>query len=356
MDVSIVIPTYNEAENIQPLVDSVSEELDDREFEILIVDDDSPDGTADEVKELQDERDFLRLYEREGKNGIGSAYKEGFQKVTGDKIVQMDADFSHPPRYINDLLEALEDNDVAVGSRYVEDGDRQDPLHRRIFPLIGSYLYRYGIGFPVKDFTSGFKAYNKEVMHIFEEDLPDGFHFQAASLLRIVEGDYSVKEVPIEFEERRAGKPKYDHMDLVKNGVFFGKTFLRKNQRPLKFGTVGASGVAVDMTLLYLLTEYAGLFPVLSVIIATESAILWNYTWNDLWTFKGLGKQTVKDFVSRALKFNAISLVGLGIKVAVFWALTEYIGLYYLLANLIAIFVVFAWNYLGNITWTWNEA
>ena len=355
MEVSVVIPTYNESDNVRPLVESIAEELEGKEFEIVIVDDDSPDDTAEKVREMQEEKNFLELIERKGKEGIGSAYKEGFQKAKGEKIVQMDADFSHLPRYITGLLEALEDNDVAVGSRYVEDGDRQDPIHRRIFPLIGSYLYRYGLGFPVKDFTSGFKAYNRDVMEIFTEDLPDGFHFQAASLLKIVDNNYTVKEVPIEFEERRAGKPKYDHMDLVKNGLFFGKTFLKKNERPLKFGAVGATGVFVDMGLLYFLTEHGGLHQVLSAGLATEAAILWNYTWNDLWTFNGIGGEKLKHFVSRAAKFNAVSLVGLGIKVGIFWALTEFTGLYYLIANFLAILMVFAWNYLGNVAWTWNE-
>lgn len=355
MDVSVVIPTYNESENVGPLVESIEEELKDKDFEIIFVDDNSPDGTAEKIKDLRDEKNFLKLIEREGKNGIGSAYKKGLHEAKGDKIIQMDADFSHPPRYINDLLEALESNDVAVGSRYVEDGDRQDPIHRRIFPLIGSYLYRYGLGFPVKDFTSGFKAYNREVIEIFTDDLPDGFHFQAASLLKIVDNNYSVKEVPIEFEERRAGDPKYDHMDLVKNGLFFGKTFLEKHERPLKFGIVGGTGVFVDTGLLYFLTEFGGLHQVLSAALATETAILWNFTWNDLWTFEGIGKEKLKDFVSRALKFNTVSLVGLGLKVAVFWALTEFTGLYYLVANLVAIMMVFIWNYMGNVAWTWNE-
>ena len=355
MEVSVVIPTYNERENVEPLVEAIEDELKGRYFELIFVDDDSPDGTAKLIKEMQEQKDFLKLIERKGKNGIGSAYKKGLNEAKGDKIVQMDADFSHPPRYINDLLDALDENDVSVGSRYVEDGDRQDPLHRRIFPLIGSYLYRYGLGFPVKDFTSGFKAYNREVIEMFTQDLPDGFHFQAASLLKIFDNGYSVKEVPIEFEKRRAGDPKYDHMDLVKNGVFFGKTFLSKYERPLKFGTVGASGVFVDMGLLYFLTEFGGLHQVLSAGLATETAILWNFTWNDLWTFNGIGKEKLKHFISRALKFNTVSLVGLGLKVAVFWALTEFTGLYYLLANLIAIFVVFAWNYFGNVAWTWNE-
>jgi dolichol-phosphate mannosyltransferase len=356
MEVSVVIPTYNEIENIEPLVDEIHGELEDRDFEIVIVDDDSPDGTAEKVSNMQESRDFLKLVERKKKSGIGSAHRRGFRESKGDFVVQMDADFSHPPRYIRDLLEALEEGaDVAVGSRYVEGGDRKDPLHRRIFPLVGSYLYRYGLGFPVKDFTSGFKAYRREVVEEeFDNSLPDGFHFQAASLLRIVEDGYEVVEVPIEFEERRAGKPKYDHMDLVKNAWFFGKQFIRKNQRPLKFGTVGASGVIVNMGLLYTLTEFAGLFYLFSSAIAVETSIIWNFFWNETWTFSEIGKETWRKFFERLAKFNTVSLVGLGLNLAILFALTEFAGLHYLISNVFAIMAVFAWNYLGNVKWTWN--
>lgn len=219
--ISLVIPTYNEEKNIGSLIEKLKEELSERKNEIIIVDDDSADDTQEKVREKMEKFDNVELIAREGKKGIGSAYKEGFRRAEGDIVVQSDADFSHPPHYVKDLIEKVEEGcDVALGSRYVDDGTRNDPLHRRINPLIGSYLYRYLIGSPVRDVTSGFKAYNREAVEKLleaEQELPDGFHFQAASLMYLVDEGLSVEEVAIDFMPRRAGEPKYSFRDFYDN-------------------------------------------------------------------------------------------------------------------------------------------
>lgn len=219
--VSVVIPTYNEAQNIAPLIEDIASQLAQREHEIIVVDDNSEDSTREKVRGMMEEHSSLELIAREGKKGIGSAYKHGFSRASKDILVQMDADFSHPPEKITHLVKEVEEGaKVAVGSRYVEGGTRNDPLHRRINPIIGSYLYRYLIGSPVKDVTSGFKAYRRETVEDIleaEHRLPDGFHFQAASLMHLVERGHEVREVPIDFMPRRAGDPKYDIGDLIDN-------------------------------------------------------------------------------------------------------------------------------------------
>jgi len=167
--ISVVIPTYNEAENIGDLLKKIEEVLQDRTTEFIVVDDNSGDGTAGIIKDLQYEIDNLYLIEREGKSGIGSAYKKGFQDAVGEIVVQMDADFSHRPEDIPKLVSVIEDgNDIAIGSRYVEGGDRNDPLIRRINPWIGRFLYVYILKSPVSDFTSGFKAYKKKLQRRFQ--------------------------------------------------------------------------------------------------------------------------------------------------------------------------------------------
>lgn len=222
-DVSVVIPTYNEEENIQGLLKEIESELENYSYEIVIIDD-SDDSTAEKIREIQDKPDKIKLTVREEAKGIGSAYKKGFEKAEGDKVIQMDADFSHDPKYLSDMIEELENSDMVVGSRYVDGGDRNDPLHRRINPLIGSYLYQYGLGSPVKDVTSGFKAYNSGALDLLPEDLPDGFHFQAASLMSLVD-EVEVEELPIDFKPRRAGEPKYSFNDLLDNIKLLLKLF-----------------------------------------------------------------------------------------------------------------------------------
>ncbi len=356
MEVSVVIPTYNESENIRGIVEEVEDVLEGREHEILVVDDGSPDGTAEIVEEMMEEHPELRLIRRDGKRGLGAAYKDALPEAEGEKIVQMDADFSHPPGKIPELLEALEHHEVAVGSRYVEGGERKDPLHRRIFPLLGSYLYRVLLGSPVRDVTSGFKAYRKEVIEeVAGEGLPDGFHFQAASLFSALGSDASVTEVPIEFGPRRAGEPKYDTGDLVDNVLLLGKLSLKRRERMVKFGVVGATGVGVNMGLLYLLTEFAGFYYLFSAVFAVESSIVSNFVLNDLWTFRDLRKEGWRNWLERFSKFHAVSLAGMALNLSLLWVFTEVFGIYYLLSNLMAIAVVFAWNYIANVLWTWEQ-
>lgn len=130
---------------------------------------------------------------------------------------------------------------------------------------------------------------------------------------------------------------------------------LEKYQRPLKFGTVGASGVAINMGLLYGLTEFAGLFYLISAGIAVETSIIWNYFWNEVWTFSEIGEESMEKFFERLGKFNAVSLVGMGLNLTILYALTEFADLHYLISNLFAIIAVFVWNYLGNLKWTWKD-
>lgn len=226
-EVSVVVPTYNEEENIEDFVKKLKSELEDYSLEIIIVDD-SDDSTASIIRDIDDSESEINLIEREDKSGIGSAYKLGFSRAKGEKIVQMDADFSHRPEQIEKLLEALKDTDIAVGSRYVDGGERNDPFFRRINPLIGSYLYQYALGSPVSDVTSGFKAYKKDTAEEIPEDIPDGFHFQAASLIYLIDNGAEVKEVPIDFRPRRAGEPKYSFEDFTDNVKLLLKLFKSK--------------------------------------------------------------------------------------------------------------------------------
>ncbi|MFB6145119.1 MAG: glycosyltransferase [Candidatus Nanohaloarchaea archaeon] len=359
MEVSVVIPTYNEGENIGPLIDEIEDELSNRDFEIIVVDDGSDDGTPDRVKDRTDEYGNVKLVERDGKSGIGSAYKEGFTRADGDIVVQSDADFSHPPRFLEDIIAAVGDgSDIAVGSRYIEDGSRNDPILRRINPLIGSYIYRYFLGCSVRDFTSGFKAYNRaaveEILDV-RDSLPDGFHYQAASLMHLLDQGYTAEEVPIDFMPRKAGTPKYSFTDFVDNVALLVKLGVKEYDQLIKFGIVGGAGALVDMSLLYIFTEYVGLQYMLSAVISKETSTIANFSFNEAWTFMGRGKNGRKNMVKRVLKFNLVSIAGVVLNLAILYALTEFAGIYYLLSNMIAILLVFAWNYMVNSRWTWKE-
>lgn len=351
--ISVVIPTYNEEKNIRELLDEIGSELEDG-FEVIVVDD-SDDSTAEEAR--RSELDRLKVVEREESSGIGSAIQRGLKEAGGDIVVQMDADFSHQPEEIMALVEKVREGaDVAVGSRYVEGGERNDPLLRRINPLIGSYLYKYVVGCPVKDFTSGFKAYKREVAdELAHGEFPEGFEFQAASLMCLVRKDKQVEEVAITFSSRKSGEPKYCTEDLVGNILLFIRLALERWEKPLKFGIVGASGVFVNMGLLYFLTEVFGLYYLFSAALAVEASIVSNFALNEFWTFIERGEEGFREILGRFLKFNTVSAAGMAINLVLLAFLTEVLGIYYILSNMLAITAVFVWNYLLNVAWTWPE-
>lgn len=213
--ISVIIPTYNEAENLPILVRKIFDQSIEN-LNILIIDDSSPDGTAEIVNQLSKEfPGKIELVQRKKKLGLGSAYKLGYRKAIeagSDIVVQMDGDLSHSPRYIPDFLQQLHGSDIVVGSRYIEGGEidkNWNPL-RKIISKLGVISIRLVTGLKVKDVTSGFKAYNIDVLKTLNlQNLKcNGFGFQAEMLHSCIRNGYLIKEHPIYFNDRNNGKSK----------------------------------------------------------------------------------------------------------------------------------------------------
>lgn len=209
---SIVIPTYNERQNIRRLVSRL---LDlGPGVDILIVDDNSPDATADEVEAISRGNPRVHLIKRPGKMGLGSAYIMGFRAVLdqgADLVVQMDADFSHDPQYIKDLLEAVENHDVAIGSRYVKGVNVVNwPMTRLLLSYFANIYTMLITGMPVHDATSGFKCFRRKVLEAIplEDVISDGYCFQIEMTFRAWRKGFRVVEVPIVFTDRTSGASK----------------------------------------------------------------------------------------------------------------------------------------------------
>lgn len=210
----VIIPTYNEIENIEKMIRTVFDVP--REFEILIVDDGSPDGTANKVKELQKEFPTkLHIEERKGKLGLGTAYIHGFKWALArdyDYIFEMDCDFSHNPKDLVRLLEACENGaDVAVGSRYCKGGKVSNwPIGRILMSYFASVYVRMILWIPVKDTTAGFKCYHKKVLQTIELDQVRfmGYAFQIEMKYRAYKKGFKIVEVPIMFTDRVLGVSK----------------------------------------------------------------------------------------------------------------------------------------------------
>ena len=208
----IVIPTYNERENLTRLLDAVHSSL--PTAEVLIVDDNSPDGTGDLADDYASEHPHVHVMHREGKQGLGTAYLAGFRWALArdyTHIFEMDADFSHPPDRLQALLDATQSADVALGSRWVKGGGTEGwPLKRQLLSRGGSLYARTVLGVGVRDLTGGFKCFQRHVLEAIDLDGVQtvGYGFQIELTWRALEAGFEVVEVPITFVDRIAGKSK----------------------------------------------------------------------------------------------------------------------------------------------------
>ncbi len=208
----VIIPTYNEKENIREIINAVLKVV--PETDILIVDDNSPDGTGKIVKELMEKDKRIHLIEREGKLGLGTAYVAGFKYAIEkgyDWVVQMDADFSHNPEDIPRFFKYIGEYDLIIGSRYVDGISVVNwPLSRLFLSYFANVYARLVTGVPVKDLTGGFKCIKSDVLKTIDLDSikADGYGFQIEiNFLAYING-FKIKEIPIIFIDRRAGYSK----------------------------------------------------------------------------------------------------------------------------------------------------
>jgi dolichol-phosphate mannosyltransferase len=220
----IVIPTYNEIENIGPLTQKIFETLKASPFsstEVLVVDDGSPDGTGGFVETLSKENPKIHVLHRAKKMGLGTAYVAGFGwgiEHGFDALIEMDADFSHDPKYLPTMLELLEKNDVVIGSRYVEGGGTVNwGLGRKILSRGGSIYSRIILGAPIRDFTGGFNGWRQKVLEAVDLGSlkSDGYSFQIELKYRAFLNRFRVIEFPIVFEDRKVGHSKMNRRIVI---------------------------------------------------------------------------------------------------------------------------------------------
>ncbi|HYQ77557.1 MAG TPA: polyprenol monophosphomannose synthase [Solirubrobacterales bacterium] len=211
----LVLPTYEEAENIEPFLTAVLPKL-PADARVLVVDDNSPDGTGRIADRLAAGEERIEVLHRTEKEGLGPAYIAGFRKALGEGaglILEMDADFSHDPAYLPRLLEASKRADLVIGSRYVEGGGVSNwGALRRAISRGGSTYARLVLGVGVKDLTGGFKCFRREVLEAIDLDSVDarGYAFQIEMTYRALQAGFRVAEVPIVFRDRQAGSSKMD--------------------------------------------------------------------------------------------------------------------------------------------------
>jgi len=354
--VSVIIPTYNEKDNIAPLLARIDKALSGYDYEVLIVDDNSSDGTIEIASELAS-RYPVKVIVRQNQRGLATAVVHGLRAASGRIIGVMDADLQHPPEVIPELIKALQGGaDMVVASRYIEGGGCPNwGLSRKIISrvaLVISHLLLPSTR-PVKDPLSGFFMFRRR--SVAPEKLkPIGYKI---SLEVMLTGRFQrVVEVPYIFEDRSAGKSKLNpgqQLDYLRHLL---SLMARTGELGmlLKFMAVGLSGVIVNEGVYWLLTRFGGLaaYDYLAVVIGIEVSIITNFILNDTFTFAK--RRRGKSFMGRFLKFNLICLAGAAIQWGLFMLFTRVFGVYDLLSNFIGIVVAFLWNYFVNRNWTWR--
>ena len=208
----VVIPTYNEIENLPLLVPQVLEQ--DARLEILVVDDDSPDGTGDKADELAQSMGRVHVLHRSEKRGLGAAYRAGLAhalELGADFVIQMDCDFSHPPSSIPIMLEEIETHDVVLGSRYLNGITVVNwPIERILISYFGNFYARKVTGLPITDTTGGFRCVRRQLLERidFQRIRSDGYAFQIEMNYRFVKHGARIKEIPFFFVDRTRGTSK----------------------------------------------------------------------------------------------------------------------------------------------------
>ena len=326
--VVIVMPSYNEAENIGRMID----ELVDKEFpkigkaemHLLIVDDNSPDGTGNVVKRAMKSRQNLHLLTGM-KKGLGWAYIRGMKyalaKLKADAVMEMDADFQHPPRFVKPMVEAyLAGADYVIGSRYIPGGSvpKQWAASRKAISYFGNLFIRLVLLKPrLHDLTTGFRLTKvKGVLDKIELDNlmeKERFAYKVDLLYQSIKNAKKTVEVPLEFAPRTQEKSKFNPKEMIatfKVAIILG---IRDKKRFIKFGVVGFTGFIVNFTFIRVFRSL-GLQEVLVWLFATELAIINNYTINNIWTFKEAKIAGFKNTVVKFLQFNLTSAGALAIQ------------------------------------------
>ncbi len=354
MDVSIIIPTYNERENIPELIDRIKKTLDDKgiKYEIIFVDDNSEDKTYEIIEEYSRIYNNIKLIKRKKRLGLNSAFIEGYKNSKGKYIVLMDADLQHPPELLYELyIKAREGYDIVVASRYIEGGEIEEwNLFRKLISKISILISH--IFLPktrkIKDVVSGYFLVKRELLKNFELTDKEGFKIL---LEIIVKTDWNkIVEIPYKFSKRKYGKSKLG----IKEGIryiyqIFNLSIL---SRLTKFSIVGFSGTLINLIFLYLFYKILKLDFYMASILAFFISATNNFILNNLWTFRDIKseeKNIEKYF--RYIYFTSIGTIMQYITALIFF---YYFGLFYMLSQIIGILVGFLFNFTMSYLYVWK--
>jgi dolichol-phosphate mannosyltransferase len=317
----IIIPTYNEAGNLARTLKKLSQvfqKINDWQMQILVVDDNSPDGTAQVVKKLQKKYSFLKLLLNKEKNGLGAAYLKGmdqaFNQLEADLVFEFDADLSHDPHKIPEMLKRIDQgSDLVLGSRYIKGGSIPENwgLHRKFLSIFGNLFIRtIMMDYSIHDWTTGYRAIKKEVYQAVVKELEFerffGYTFQIGFLHKALRKNFKISEVAFAFKDREIGKSKIGPEYIKNTLLYIMKVRIQEilAMRVFKFAVVGSVGALVQLLSLQLWRLF---FPFqLAFFAAIETAVVSNFILSNLWTFADR-KLKFKEIPLSFIKFNLSS-------------------------------------------------
>jgi len=367
MNVVVVIPTYNERENITVLLDRIRKSvgnIDGYTFAYLVADDNSPDGTKNAVNEYQKKHKDVFLLDGK-KEGLGKALLRAMTYATGvmkaDIIVQMDADLSHDPSPLPQFFRQIkEGKDFVIGTRYIKGGSIPENwgIHRKIYSVLGNTFVRFGLGFPrVHDWTGGYRVFHKKYfLAVKDELIPySGYVFQMAFLHKAILAGAKIGEVPIHFTDRKYGRSKIASSEYIRN-IFtyvFGVRWTSIRHGPFgKFLVVGTIGFIINTAVLEILVKFEG-HPAAGSAVGAELAIISNFILNNSWTFRHnkivRGKTILKFLQFNTTSFGAIIIQGGSVALGTFFFGVSTYRLFYMLGVGIGLI----WNYwmYSHVIW-----
>ena len=359
----MVIPTYNESENINGIIETLSELLDrsiPNRYELIVVDDNSPDRTWKLALELTSKYPQLRVIRREKERGLSTAVIRGWQIAKGEILGVIDGDLQHPPETLSQLWSEMERGaDLAVASRHIEGGGVSNWNFLRRFlsrgaQIVGLILFPEAIA-RVSDPMSGYFMVRREAIADIPLD-PIGYKILIEVLGR---GQIRwIAEVGYVFQERLQGESKVSWKQYLEYVQHLWRLRLARWPlgRFLRFGVVGFSGVFVDIAMFSWFRQGLGLNLSLSAMLSGETAIINNFLWNDLWTFGDIASRQRgwRKGLKRLLKFNLICLAGLVLNVTIVNLLSVGLALNEYGAKLVAIAAVTLWNFWINLKLNWR--
>lgn len=348
----IIIPTYNERDNINPLVEEIQKQfkhLPQYLCSILIVDDESPDNTVEIVKELIKKYKNIDLLVGK-KKGLGNAYSRGMiyaiEKMNADIFFEMDADFSHDPKLIPKFISEIENgSSIVIGSRYIKGGSipKEWGIDRKLYSYLGNLFVRFGLMLlRVRDWTSGYRAFRKEVFEQVGGNMEKytGYTFQVALLHRSIKDGFSASEIPLQFIDRKYGKSKIIPGDYIKN-LFM---YVLLNSSFIKFLVVGVCGFTIQTIIAKILIT-SKFHPGISVGIGAEAAIIANFHLNQFWTFSHKRIRGKKKYLKKFISFNSAAVSAIVIQIIAVTLGTGIFGHEFWFISMVASIIIFVIPY-----------